>query len=408
MGAWVVHHQNKLKQVTPVTDFENIEIAGKLGTLLSVLSASQQSHLSHEAVAGLAKAAGISSKLELPTLVQRLKHERLIDVGNSGVEVLGVTTSAVLTHTGTMFEGLNPSPTEQAAIELAETASVTPIESKVAQDALADTFKLASGEMNELLAQAEEIGFIDSEEIKPGSKLYFNGNVFRKEAPGKVMAVLGSLTPEDQRNARELEQKLIANGCLTVDQAVRILGRQLFEKLHAIGMYDVNEVSNETEAVLYVTRPAAFGKFGDPFTDDALDMAKALVACLRYGMTRSSPSRGRIQMLGLLVRKLLNGQWVGPATAIGQDYKVLELKRVLEIRADRGYFSMRLLKMDVGEMALQVLTQGDASELSLPNFGAAITRYRRPEETRVIARRHQAPISKRGTRDILLSLRTGR
>jgi hypothetical protein len=114
-------------------------------------------------------------------------------------------------------------------------------------------------------------------------------------------------------------------------------------------------------------------------------------------------------MLHALLGKLIRGGSVGPATAIGQDYKVLELKRVVEITNHSGQmFSMRLLKRDIGEIALNVLTEGDASSMSLPNFGAAITRYKPPEDNRVVTRKRQTNLSKKGTREILLSLRTGK
>jgi hypothetical protein len=169
-------------------------------------------------------------------------------------------------------------------------------------------------------------------------------------------------------------------------------------------------VSNDIEAVMYVTRPAAFGKFGDPFADDALDLAKAFVSCLKYGMTRRNASLGRITMLQSLMRSLIAGNWVGPATAIGQDYKILELKRVVEIRHEvRTMYSMRLLKKEVGELALQVLTEGDASEQSLPGFpGASVLQYIPPEEKRVATRKRQNKPSKKATAKILLSLRTGK
>ena len=54
--------------------------------------------------------------------------------------------------------------------------------------------------------------------------------------------------------------------------------------------------------------------------DDAFDLAKALVSALFYGMTQSRAGRGRIEVIGLLLRKLIGGGHVGPATAIGEDY----------------------------------------------------------------------------------------
>jgi len=98
-GAWVVHHMNKLQQVTQATEYEAINEAGKLGTLLSALSASDDSRLSDSQVKALAKAAGISTSLELPPLLKRMEKRKLIHQVGGAVEVLGVTTSSVLAHT---------------------------------------------------------------------------------------------------------------------------------------------------------------------------------------------------------------------------------------------------------------------------------------------------------------------
>lgn len=408
-GAWLIHHMNKLRHVTSVGDFDNIHTAGKLGVLLSALSSTDASALTMVQVNAIAKSSSISA-LELSALLEKLESRKLIIRGNSGIDVLGVTSRAVLKNTSDAFDESDPSPGEQAVVALAEYASVSPLDGAHAAEYVGDTFKLSDEETTDLLAQTEDIGFVDAEEVESGRKLYFNGNIFRREGAKKVEAVLGSLSQGERGRVNQMEQFLRQNGCATMADTDRILTRDLFTKLQSIAMYDVNEVSNDIEAVMYVTRPAAFGKFGDPFADDALDLAKAFVSCLKYGMTRRNPSLGRITMLQSLMRSLIAGNWVGPATAIGQDYRILELKRVVEIRHEVGtMYSMRLLKKEVGELALQVLTEGDASEQSLPGFpGASVLQYIPPEEKRVATRKRQNKPSKKATAKILLSLRTGK
>jgi len=109
------------------------------------------------------------------------------------------------------------------------------------------------------------------------------------------------------------------------------------------------------------------------------------------------------------MNRLLEGAWVGPATAIGEDYKVLEVRGVVKIKANGDRYEMKLLKKEVGQLALQVLTQGDASEQSLTNFpGAAVTQYGAPEDNRVITRKRQTALSKSATRELILAIRTGK
>jgi hypothetical protein len=125
-------------------------------------------------------------------------------------------------------------------------------------------------------------------------------------------------------------------------------------------------------------------------------------------MTRSEYGRGKITMITALMRKLISGQWVGPATAIGQDYQILELRRVVELQHDTGsMYRMRLLKKEIGDIALAAISTGMASETALALSGASITTFAGPEKTRYAARKIQIPQSKRETRDILDMLRTG-
>jgi hypothetical protein len=69
---------------------------------------------------------------------------------------------------------------------------------------------------------------------------------------------------------------------------------------------------------------------------------------------------------------------------------------------------MRLLKKEVGELALQAIRQGDVSEQSIECLpGAAITKFRGPEANREIIRREQIQKSPFETNDMINSLRTG-
>jgi len=71
------------------------------------------------------------------------------------------------------------------------------------------------------------------------------------------------------------------------------------------------EVSNSTEAVGYISSPNDFQKYGRPFEDDPIDDAKALLASLTYGRTRSSSIRGKITLPTDLLQTLINGREVG-------------------------------------------------------------------------------------------------
>jgi len=321
--------------------------------------------------------------------------------------VLGVTTSSVVQHAAGVYDELSPSDLENAALAFSEVASQAPLRQKESATYLGDKLKLTSGQAANLLEQAENVGFVDFEDLG-GDKVYFNGNLFRRDQIEKTQAVLNSLTKEDRQKVLEVDELLKKHGCVTVMEVTKVLGVSLLEKLNAISMFDVNVVNNDQENVAFVTKPAAFSKFGNPLIEDALDLAKAFVSSLTYGMTRSTYARGRITMIEKLISALIKGRWVGPVDAIGQDYRALEMKGVVEVRDSgwRGY-EMRLLKKDVGQIALEVIRAGDASEAVLNLPGATVTGYVGPEANRAAGRRKQQVASKKATRDIIMALRTG-
>lgn len=409
-GAWLISHTKKLKDVTNTDQFEDIELAGKCGIFLSNLAAShEQSYLNSEKVKAIASVSGVS-KTEIEGVKRKLENLALIDSSSDGsISVIGVTTASVLTHTAHIFNENKPDNFQQAALEVSETISDFPRGDSSLKQYISDTYKLSETETNELFSHSEYIGFVDFEELDDKSKIYFNGNLYRKEGIIKATKILDTLKTEEIEKVTHVDSLLATNGCITLEDAKSILGEKLLAKLHHIGIYDFNELSNSNDSKTLLTKPSAFSKYGNPFEEDALDLAKAFVASLYYGMHYSSSSRGRIMNLRALVNRLLWGEEVGPATAIGQDYLILEYKRVIQIRHESGgkYF-MKLLKKDIGELALQVLETGDVTEQAIKEVtvqSGNITNYKGPEITRTISRKKQNNKSKAELAQILRTLR---
>lgn len=408
----MINHTKKLLDVRDTNDFEDIELAGKCGVFLSNLAASdEQSDLNADKVNAIAKVSNIK-KTEIETIKTKLEEARLVETGRNGsISVLGITTSTVLIHTADIFSNCNPTNYQKAALELSENVSDLPKGEKILVEYISDTYKLSKNESNDLFLQSEDIGFVDYEKLDDNSKFYFNGNLFRREGVAKTNAVLSSLSDVDTRKIVDLDQLLTAQGCLTLEKAKSVLGEQLLSKLQSIGMYDFNEVSNANETKTFVTKPSAFSKYGNPFEEDALDLAKAFVASLYYGMNFSAPGRGKITMLKALLRRLVNGYEVGPATAIGEDYKLLELKRVIQLRRESNStrYYMRLLKKDIGALAMQVLEFGDTTEQTVVGssiYSGSVTNYVGPEHKRYVNRKKQNTQSKKSVAELLRTFRS--
>lgn len=392
-------------------EFPAIDEAAKAASLLAKLGETNQVTLKKEEVKAVAVASGLNPRHELNGLLEVLERKRLVERSDEEVAVLGVTTRGALRHAADLFEEAEPNSYERAAIDLAELVSQAPIRRTEVEELIGDQHSLARADTKDFLDRAHQIGFVDMEGDGE-DRLLFNGNLFRRDTVSKASKVLTSLSDGDQRRVREVDELLARRGCIEFAEVERVLTAPLFVKLRAAGLYDLNVVANDTGEHVYVTSPGAFHKFVNPMLDDCFDMAKALVSALAYGMTKRSPSTGRISMLNALLGKLIGGFEVGPATAIGEDYRVLEVDRVVKLRQDPQnprLFRMRLLKREVGELALQVLTTGDASAQSLTTLPAApMTGYLGPEVTRVRTRKKQSRTSRKRTHDVLEAVRGGR
>lgn len=408
-GAWVVHHGRKVAaDLRGAAEFSAIDIAAKSASLLARMAESDETTLGPRSVEAAGRVGGLSPKTELVACLNQLQARKLIDRSTTGeVVVLGVTTGTALTHAADLFEDNDPQPLERAAIDLAERTSTEPLPGSTVVEYLSDTHHIISGEVSEFVEQAAEIGFVDSEG-DGDDRLFFNGNLFRRDTASKTRKVLDSFDDSEARKLVEFQSKLASMGSIQGAEAERTLGTQLFAKLKAAALVDLNVVSNEAGDHVFVTAPQAFQKFVNPMVDDAFDHAKALVAALSYGMSISPTTRGRIWGVELLLNKLIRGEEVGPATAIGNDYRALELERVVQTRRSGYGYMLKLLKREVGILALEVLKGRNASATALETLPSAGMRsYVAPEANRVTFRKNQSRTSKAQTRSLLSAVRGG-
>ena len=85
----------------------------------------------------------------------------------------------------------------------------------------------------------------------------------------------------------------------------------------------------------------------------------------------------------------------------------MEQNRVVKLTRGRGdMYYMELLKREIGELALEVLRQGDANAVSINSLPSApMTDYIGPEGARERVRKKQLKPSRNYTHDILSALR---
>jgi hypothetical protein len=303
-----------------------------------------------------------------------------------------------------------PSNDEEAVLELSEKVAERPIGRKEATEFVSDLYKVASLQASSLIDLCKSTAIID-EETDRDRTILFNSNTFRDgQYAKKTLLVLEALTADERARLSEVQDKLRRNGAL-YDAAVKgILGDNLYKRLISVGFFDRMEVSNSTEAVGYIASPNDFQKYGRPFEDDPIDDAKALLASLTYGQTRSNYVRGSITMPDALLRALIDGREIGKngVRAIGEDYQDLEARQVVQVTpraADR--YTMRLLKKDVGELALTIIRGGAAAQEAILLDGSAATTFKGPHVVRKEIRTKNNISDRRFVTEALDRLRSG-
>lgn len=406
-GAWLMHHDQKLSAVKS-TEFESITTAGRAARLLSYISKEGEWTVPMDRVQTLAQANGIR-RHEIAGLLQELVNVGVIDAKPSGVSVLGISQANLFQHANGLFENQSPSGLERATIHLADKASDSPVEQTEIASELGDIYKLSALERSDLIQLSKQIGFVDHQAARDKT-LLFNGSLFKRENAEKSKIILDGLSADEAKNLIEVDNRLGVAGCLPEDTISKVLGTQLWSKLHQIGYYQVSMVTNERGSTRFVTKSAALVKYVPGGLADMHDDAKALASSLTYGILKSSNVRGQITMPDKLMSALINRGYVeGWAQAIKQDYQALERRGVVKVTSSSAGNRLTLLKPEIGHMARDLILRGDASEAAAKaTIGNQAGQFVGPEHSRVTERLTDIPETVRATSKALDSLRKTR
>jgi hypothetical protein len=415
-GAWLLAQSKCLDGVTGVgaARLENISHAGRVGRLYNLLRRNiaddPNPTIDKQTVDQVCQLNGIDKATREVGLAALGRAGRIDIARNGSVSVLGATTTGVLELTAEFFAEQNPSSAEEAVLEVSEKVADRPILRSEATEFVSDTFQIVDTEASSLIELCKSTAIID-EESDCGLTILFNSNTFRDgQYAAKAARILDGLTGLERSNLSEVQEKVRKNGALHDEEVKTVLGLDLYKRLISVGLFDRMEVSNSTEAVGYVTSPNDFQKYGRPFEDDPIDDAKALLASLTYGQTRSSYERGTITMPEALLRALIAGKEIGKngIRAIGEDYRELERRQVVKVtKRGPGRYTMKLLKKDVGELALTLVRGGTVAQDVVLLEGSAATGFTGPHDARSAVRKKNNVNDKKFVTQALDRLRTG-
>ena len=396
---------------------ETISYAGRIGRLYNLLRRSTAENpnptIDAETVKTICQLNNIDRSSREKGL-DVLRRSGRIDVArNEAVSVLGATSKGVLETTADIFTAANPTREENAVLALSEEVAERPITRPDAVEMISDTYRIPSRDAKSLIRVCKDTALID-EEVAVDRVILFNSNTFRDgQYAAKAHTVLEGLTATERQALSEVQELLALQGALYENDVRKILGNTLYRRLVSVGLFDRMEVSNPDEAVGYISSPNDFQKYGRPFEDDPIDDAKALLASLTYGRTRSHPYRGRITLPDALLRALISGREVGGESgvrAIGEDYKELERRQVVQVTPrphNRSRFTFHLLKRDVAELALTIVRGEAPAKEAVLLDGAPATGFKGPHQSRIALRNRNTIGDREFVANAIDRLRTG-
>lgn len=371
-GTWVVNsvkHLVGLRTNTPeLAYFEATELSGKAGMLLARLVADEQEIVRAPKLRVLARESGITHG-EIRACLESLRELGKVDftLDENGkpkdVEVYCFSASDALSSTSKLFDSLGPSAHEEAnLVSLDDTFKLPRFESELMEVLTSDGFSEETAKQT--LRMQDALGLVKSS-TEPSKKLFYNEYAFAGD-PIKIANAVKGLDGDERTSVQDVLELVGNSPGYSIEALNKKFPSHILKLLEGVGLIDAMTVHSPIGDATFATLPQMRGITIDlpMLSIDVFHKAKVLLSCLRFGEVKSTSWRGRIdstEKLINIVNKLIRGEWVGPCTAIGQDYQLLERDGVIVTRPGfPGTYSMKLRQKEVGLLVKQILEFGRA------------------------------------------------
>jgi hypothetical protein len=287
-----------------------------------------------------------------------LAAEDVLDVveqrdGYQVEERIGVA-APVLEVTTRLVARFDPSPVEACALASAELAGTIPMIERDHRDAL-----IAAGHAEQHHAGAVKhlraIGLLHQvRSSSGGDAVLYSPHVWGAEAVD-IARFISRLPPAEREQLIGLADAALMRPGLPTSHLRLPSG--LLRGARKVGLIDGARVHTPTGERLFAFPPDLDNRFGLRRSDAAHER-KLFIAHILNGHFFGVSRTGRINDPLVLVDALINRGTVGPATAIGRDYPLLESAGIVRAREARGgQYYLDLVKRDVAEDSRTLLAR---------------------------------------------------
>ncbi len=362
-GYWAVatqKHLNKFQISTPnFEEFDALNNAGKAGRLLGLIRGNTKIE-NMKKLEKLAGTMGIGKRELKNTILPELEivtEKRLELRRNSLNEIIGIEeyflkNEDVLSAAGDYFEYMNPEETERITIQTLSSTKRLPTSRLELHSELGK--KYDEEKIEKSLAYQEQFKLVKKNVIK-NDTIYSNEYIWA----GKQDKIIHSLKQIDIASKEDLEEFIdMLQKTQGISEKQINLNEKLIDLAKRTGIIDpitIRTKRNFQQDFLFTSNFLG----GDGLIIDIMDDLKLLISAIRFG-TKFTPY-SRLSNPIVFLEKLINGGKVGPHSANGTDYVLLESRGIVKITPSYipGRYFMELIKKDIGELALNILKTSD-------------------------------------------------
>jgi hypothetical protein len=285
-----------------------------------------------------------------------------VDASRTTVVCNVLDYDAILKATSRFFEQLLPSPEERAVLAILDLASRMPTaraeafnSSTVGEDRVVETaLDLAAGYNVIRLVQGDGVA-----EPMLYSPAIWGANIAKS---GKA---LSHMDATERALLLELISRVTKYQGMPEVAAVNWLKAQgkpkLLEFAVSVGLLDRTEIlTRDTKGQAFLTTPHLYGEIAATHGRDVCDRVRLFLDSIRHGEHYGDWMTGKISDPVRLLTRLLDNREIGPCTAIGSDYILVEKAGIVTVQphgSKKNQFVMKLVQDDTVQVIRDMLQQ---------------------------------------------------
>ncbi len=361
-ATWIVDTQKHLQEFTGdyLSFYDATILAGQCARIMARIRGMEVID-SFRTFSAMATPVGVLPTQLRMTILPTLEKNGTITIKKDGagniqkIEEHIPPENEILKITHDIWEKSNANEVERASILNLDQCSIIPrTEEELLKSLHEDGHKARDSEM--ALELQTEFKIL-KKSSSPGSRPLFYSPYIWGENAAKIIGFISHL----DKPSKDLVENLL--NMISLNQAVPLenitsIPSELFSASRKTGLVDVCHISTKTGVEkCFAFTPRMWGTLkSDLLIPDIYDDVKLFLSSISFGKNYSNISRiwSPVELVDALIRR---GE-VGPATAIGSDYVLLEKQGIVKVKEDTyhpGRYNMYLVKEDVARTALEVL-----------------------------------------------------